>query len=82
MGGRVFLLDVPEHTPIVEVARNLPEVKVGAMGPYIVLESDSPIAIDRRATGARHAVWYSCVAGLENVRIAQWDKDFLRTEER
>jgi hypothetical protein len=82
MGGRVFMLDVPENTPILEVARDMPDVKVGGIGPYFFLESDAPISIDRRATGVRHAVWYSCVAGLDGVRIVQWDKDALRTEER
>lgn len=82
MGGRLFMLDVPENQSIVDVARDLPEVEVGALGPYLVIESEAPITIDRRAAGVRHAVWYSCVAGLAGVRIAQWDKDALRTEAR
>lgn len=82
MGGRLFMLDVPENTPILAVARDLPDVKVGGIGPYFFIESESAISIDRRSTGVRHAVWYSCVAGLEGVRIAQWDKDALRTETR
>lgn len=36
------------------------------------------IIIDRRATGCRHAVWYSSVAGLRDARIAQHDKNALR----
>jgi hypothetical protein len=82
MGQRLFMLDVPENQPIANVARKLPAVEVGAIGPYIVIESDEPISIDRRMTGSRHAVWYSCVAGLDGWRIAQWDKDILRTETR
>jgi hypothetical protein len=80
MTGRMFMLDVPENVPIVEVARAMPDVKVGQLGPYFVIESDAPISIDRRSTGSRHAVWYSCLAGLDGWRIAQWDKDALRTE--
>jgi hypothetical protein len=82
MGQRLFMLDVPENRPIVDVARALPAVAVGAIGPYLVIESDTPISIDRERTGARHAVWYSCVAGLDGWRIAQWDKDALRMESR
>jgi hypothetical protein len=82
MGQRLFMLDVPENEPIAAVAGDLPSVSLGAIGPYIVIESDEPISIDRRTTGARHAVWYSCVAGLDGWRIAQWDKDTLRTENR
>ncbi|MBC3191272.1 hypothetical protein H7X46_09390 [Pseudonocardia sp. C8] len=36
------------------------------------------IVIDRRATGCRHAVWYSALAGLQQARVAQHDKDALR----
>jgi hypothetical protein len=82
MPQRLFMLDVPENRPIADVAGELPTVEVGALGPYIVIESEHPISIDRRSTGARHAVWYSCVAGLDGWRIAQWDKDALRTEDR
>jgi hypothetical protein len=82
MTSRLFILDVPENVSLVGVARDLPGVKVTVIGPYFAIESDVPVSIDRRATGMRHAVWYSCVAGLDGWRIAQWDKDALRTEER
>jgi hypothetical protein len=82
MTHRLFMLDVPENVPIAEVARDIPEAKIERLGPYFVIESDQPVEIDRRATGARHAVWYSCVAGLDGYRIVQWDKDALRVESR
>lgn len=78
MTNRLFMLDVPENRPIAAVAAELPEVEVSRLGPYFVIASAAPISIDRRATGVRHAVWYSCVAGLGGWRIAQWDKDALR----
>ena len=40
------------------------------------------IIIDRRATGCRHAVWYSALAGLEAARVAQHDKNALRVVRR
>lgn len=40
------------------------------------------IVIDRRATGCRHAVWYSALAGLQDARVAQHDKDALRVVAR
>ena len=82
MTSRLFILDVPENVSLVGIARDLPGVKVGQLGPYFVIESDTPVSIDRRATGMRHAVWYSCVAGLDGCRIVQWDKDALRTGQR
>ena len=82
MTHRLFVLDVPENTGVHEVAGQEHAVKVLRLGPYVVLESDEPIVIDRRATGCRHAVWYSCIAGLAGCRITQWDKDALRVEAR
>lgn len=76
----VFMLDVPENTPIVAVADESTAVIVDRVGPYFRLTSEADIIIDRRATGCRHAVWYSSIAGLLSSSITQWDKDALRIE--
>lgn len=76
----LFILDVPENTPVVDVASRDAAVTVDRVGPYFRIASESPIIIDRRATGCRHAVWYSSVAGLGGSRITQWDKDAMRIE--
>jgi len=82
MRHRLFILDVPENAPIAAVARDVPDLAVDRVGPYFAISSDLPLTIDRRATGARHAVWYSCVGVLDGCRIVQWDKDTLRLETR
>lgn len=82
MSHRIFVLDVPENTPVAKVAAQIEGVLVDKLGPYFVIESDGPIVIDRRATECRHAVWYSCIAGLAGCRIVQWDKDALRVAPR
>lgn len=74
----VFFLDVPENRPVVEVADRDPNVRVSRRGSYFEVSSGASIEIDRRATGCRHAVWYSCVGGLNGFRIAGWDKNSLR----
>jgi hypothetical protein len=53
---------------------------VSKIGPYFEIVADGVISIDRRATGCRHAVWYSSIAGLRGARITQHDKDALRVE--
>jgi hypothetical protein len=78
---RLYILDVPENLPVAEVAGQDPAVEVGKLGPYFVVSSQSTISIDRRATGCRHAVWYSCIAGLGRSHITQWDKEALRIEQ-
>jgi hypothetical protein len=76
----LYVLDVPENRPVAEVAGIDPAVHVGRVGPYFEITSAGAIVIDRRATGCRHAVWYSSVAGLGRSKITQHDKDALRVE--
>jgi len=77
----LYVLDVPENVALPKVADEDPEVTVGRIGPYFVISAAGPIVIDRRATGCRHAVWYSSVAGVaRDSRIVQHDKDALRVE--
>lgn len=82
MPKRLFMLDVPENEDIIQSARRLEEVSISTAGPYFVLEAPDALIIDRRSTGVRHAVWYSCIAGIEGYRIVQWDKDALVLEAR
>lgn len=77
-----YVLDVPENATVPRVAATDPAVTVDRVGPYFRIASPGAIVVDRRATGCRHAVWYSAVAGLERSRITQYDKDALRVEPR
>jgi hypothetical protein len=79
---RLYVLEVPENDGVVRVAATAPGVTVDKVGPYFRISSDADIVIDRRATGARHAVWYSAIAGLEGSTITQHDKDALRVASR
>ncbi|MFJ6567612.1 hypothetical protein ACIQNU_09325 [Streptomyces sp. NPDC091292] len=78
----LYVLDIPENATIPQVAAEDPAVEVEKVGPYFRITSPGTLVVDRRATGCRHAVWYSAVAGLENSRITQHDKDALRVEAR
>lgn len=76
----LYVLDVPENQGVADVANDDDTLHVGHVGPYFAISSDDIIVIDRRATGCRHAVWYSAVAGISAGTITQWDKDALRVE--
>ncbi|GAA2055405.1 hypothetical protein [Williamsia deligens] len=76
----LFILDVPENKAVAVVAAEGDGVSVDHHGPYFRVTATGTITIDRRATGCRHAVWYSCVAGLLDAAITQWDKDALVVE--
>ncbi len=80
--NRLYMLDVPENEPILAAARTIPGVEVTAVGPYFAVCSADPIVVDRRASGVRHAVWYSWVAGLDGWRITRWDKNGLELVDR
>lgn len=77
-----YVLDVPENTSVPEIAARDNSVTVTRVGPYFKVSSPDTIVVDRRATSCRHAVWYSAIAGLEDSRITQHDKDALRVEPR
>ena len=77
----LYVLDVPENTAVAKVAAEDPAVTVDRIGPYFEIRADGAIVVDRRATGCRRAVWYSCVAGVApGGAITQHDKDALRVE--
>ncbi len=78
----VYVLDVPENDGFIDVARQDRGNLVTPVGPYFRISAPGDIVIDRRATGCRHAVWYSAVAGLEASVITQHDKNALRVENR
>jgi hypothetical protein len=83
MTARIYVLAVPENEGVVKVAAQDPEVSVDMVGPYHrITAADDELVIDRRATGCRHAVWYSAIAGLEDSIIVQQDKDALRVAAR
>ena len=79
----IFVLDVPENEGLVRVAEQDALLQVEKVGPYFRIDAGGgEIVIDRRATGCRHAVWYSALAGLQEARVAQHDKNALRVDQR
>lgn len=74
----LFVLDVEEFEPLARVASDDPHLTVGKCGPYFQITSPDTITIDRRATGCRHAVWYSAIGGISGGTLLQHDKDVLR----
>jgi len=79
---RLYVLEVPENQGVLAIVDQDTGLAVDHVGPYVRISSAAPIVIDRRATGCRHAVWYSAVAGIEDSVITQHDKDALRVEDR
>jgi hypothetical protein len=76
----LYVLDVPENTGIAKLAAQAADLTLGRVGPYFEITCDGPIVVDREASGARQAVWYSMIAGIAAGRIVQHDKFALRVE--
>jgi hypothetical protein len=74
----LFIVNVPEFEAIIEVALRDPNVTRRELGSYVELSSPTQIALDRRATGVRHAIWYSAIGGISDGKIVQHDKDQLK----
>lgn len=74
----LFIVDVPEYRPLWEHAEAEPGVRARHRGGYVELTFEQELRIDRRATGVRHAVWYSGVGGVHDATVVQFDKDALR----
>lgn len=74
----VYFADIPETEPIWKRAVGDSDLEIRHVGPYVQLQFAGGITIDRKSTGARHAVWYSCLGALEHAKVVQFDKDALR----
>lgn len=74
----VYFADIPETEPIWKRAVGDSDLEIRHVGPYVQLQFTGGITIDRESTGARHAVWYSCLGALEHAKVVQFDKDALR----
>ena len=74
----LFLFDDAEYEPMWTVAVGDSELEVSRRGPFVELRFPDAVTIDRRASGVRHAVWYSGVSGVLGARVVQFDKDQLR----
>ena len=76
----LYFLDAAEFTDVSAVAAAQPGAQMERLLGYVKVTSDCPLVVDRRATGVRHAVWYSALAAVGHGRVVQYDKDALKVE--
>ena len=75
----LYVLNVPEFTPIVDAARLLPDCDVHDLGTgYYRIESPVEIVLDRREMGMKPAVWYGLFTGGMAGEIAEFGRDKVR----
>ena len=59
----LFVLGVPEFTPMVDYAEAHGDLTVTAIGDYRKIHSAAEIVIQRAATGLGEAVWFGALTG-------------------
>jgi hypothetical protein len=74
----LFIADAPEWTPVLDQVAARREVTLQRHPAHIEVIFDGELVVDRSATGLRHALWYSCVAGVRGAHVEQFDKTCLR----
>lgn len=74
----LFVQDVPEFVPFREQLAACEDVEIRKHPAHYEYVFDGELTVDRKATGLRHALWYSCIAGIAGAHIAQHDKTQLR----
>lgn len=76
---RLFVPMLPEFEAVARVARTLSGVTVTSttLG-YHVVESAGDIVLRRREMGFKPAVWYTCLSGGIDGRIAEYGRDEVR----
>jgi hypothetical protein len=75
----VYVLDVPEFSALVRVARDRRGYAVSRLpGEYFRIESPDEIVFTRKELNFKPAVWYGCLTGGLRGHIAQFDRDTLR----
>lgn len=75
----VYVLNVPEFRPLIDVAGQDPVCRVSDVGlGYCRIDADTVIEFDRRALGFKPAVWYGAFTGGIVGRIAEFGRDRVR----
>ncbi|MGE4324481.1 MAG: hypothetical protein AB7E21_00035 [Pseudodonghicola sp.] len=73
---RLYVVDVPEFTPIVEAARRREGYRVTeARKGYWMVETSGPMTFNRKEMQMKPALWYGMFTGGLDGEISAWDRD-------
>lgn len=74
-----YVLDVPEFSSLIDAAIKSRACKLHPkLGHYRFVEFDNEVEILRRDTRMNEAVWYGCLTGGLDGKIAHFDADRLK----
>jgi hypothetical protein len=74
-----YVLDVPEFAPVVRAVERHPRCRVHpVVGGYRYVEFDGDVEITRESTGLGPAVWFGCLTGGLDGKIASFTDKAIR----
>jgi len=74
----VYVLDVPEFAPLIDVARKTDGYRTTLLGNgYIRIDGNPTLQFRRRELGFKPAVWYGALTGGLTGEVRQFDMDAL-----
>lgn len=72
----IYVVDVPEFTPLVEAARKNPACTVSeAKKGYYKITASGEVTFNRREMQMKPALWYGIFTGGLNGEIKSWGRD-------
>lgn len=74
----LFVVKEHDFLPLAEYASSPGGVRRTERKNFIEVQFDGELTVPRAATGMRHAVWYSSLAGLSGAHVVQFDKEQLK----
>ena len=78
----IYVLDVPEFSALTRSAERNPNCIVHpAIGGYRYIQFSGALDIQRSDTGLQEAVWFGCLTGGLDGKIASFTKDAIRIVE-
>lgn len=76
---RLYVLNVPEFSALIEAARSQPGCKVSeANDDYLTIDAQEPIEFHRKQLNLKPAVWYGLFTGGLRGRIESFGRDTVR----
>jgi len=74
----LYVLDVPEFSPLVAYAEGASDLNVSAHGAYHKIESAGDLLIPRAETGMDPAIWFGGLVGGFEGQIAEFNETTLK----
>jgi hypothetical protein len=74
----LYVLDVPEFSPLVDFANGAVDLTVTDHGAYKKIKAVDTLTIPREDTGMDPAIWFGALVGGFEGRVEEFSESFLK----